>query len=236
MGALGLLAVSLFLYMGVSRTDQAWDGILLLVAALAFHEMGHYVAMRFFGYRNLRMFFIPFFGAAVSGRHYNVEGWKKAVVALMGPVPGIVLAAPLGIAGLMLQLPLLVHIATTLLILNGFNLLPFLPLDGGWVVHSLLFVRHPLLDVVFRLLAALALIGVAMKLSSWILIGVGVMMLLALPLSWRLARIAYDLGQRGVVALSVDADSIPQEAALPILAELRKRCRRKRRRGFWRRT
>jgi hypothetical protein len=109
-----------------------------------------------------------------------------------------------------------------MLILNGFNLLPFLPLDGGWVVHSVLFVRHPLLDVTFRLLAALALLGVALLLGSWFLGIVAGFMLIGIPITWRLARIAYDLGQRGVVALSPDAESIPTEAALPILAEVRK--------------
>jgi hypothetical protein len=49
--------------------------------------------MRIFHYRDVRMFFIPFFGAAVSGRHYNIAGWKKAVVSMMGPVPALSPAA-----------------------------------------------------------------------------------------------------------------------------------------------
>ena len=67
-----------------------------LIPILLFHEFGHYVAMRVFGYQDLRMFFIPLFGAAVSGRHYNVPGWKKAIVSLAGPVPGIGLGVALG--------------------------------------------------------------------------------------------------------------------------------------------
>ena len=35
--------------------------------------------MRLFRYSNVKMFFIPLLGAAVSGRHYNVPGWKKVV-------------------------------------------------------------------------------------------------------------------------------------------------------------
>jgi Zn-dependent protease len=220
-GGLVLLAVSLFLYMGVSRAEQTWEGVCYLVLVILFHELGHFVAMRIFGYRNLRMFFIPFFGAAVTGRHYNVAGWKKAVVALMGPLPGILIGVPLGIAGLSLGQRQLTDLALLMLILNGFNLLPFLPLDGGWIVHAILFVRHPLLDVTFRVLAALALIGVAIMLGAWLLVGLGVVMLLGMPMTWRIARIAYNLGQQGVVALSPDAESIPLDASLPILAELR---------------
>jgi Zn-dependent protease len=220
-GALAVLAISLLLFMGAARAERAWDGIFILIPVIAFHELGHYVAMRCFGYRNLRMFFIPFLGAAVSGQHYNVAGWKKAVVALAGPLPGILIGAPLGVIGLVLREPKVVEVALLLLILNGFNLLPFLPLDGGWVVHAVLFVRHPALDVLFRLMAALALLGLAILVRNWFLIALAAFMLIALPISWHLARIAHRLKQQGLAAPSADAESIPAQTALSILAELR---------------
>jgi Zn-dependent protease len=191
------------------------------MGVLALHESGHYVAMRYFGYRNLRMFFIPFFGAAVSGRHYNVAGWKKALVALAGPVPGILIGVPLGLLGVALQEPMLMQVALVLLILNGFNLLPFLPLDGGWVVHAVLFVRHPVLDVLFRVVAAVGLLGVALLTGNWMLAGLSVFMLIALPLAWRLANIAHRLRREGLAAVSADAESIPLQTALTILAAVR---------------
>ncbi len=221
-GALVTLAVSLLLYAAAARTQQLWDGIYLLIPVLAFHELGHYLTMRVFGYRNMRMFFIPFLGAAVSGQHYNVAGWKKAVVALAGPLPGIVVGVPLGVVGMVMGEPLVVELALLLFILNGFNLLPFLPLDGGWVVHAILFVRHPVLELVFRLVATLCLLGLAIKLGAWCLGFVVLTMLLATPLAFRLSRIAYRLGQEGLVARSPDAYSIPTESALQILAEVRR--------------
>jgi len=33
-----------------------------------------------------------------------------------------------------------------LLILDGINLLPVLPLDGGWIMHAILFFRRPFLE------------------------------------------------------------------------------------------
>jgi membrane-associated protease RseP (regulator of RpoE activity) len=107
-------------------------------------------------------------------------------------------------------------------ILNGFNLLPFLPLDGGWVVHAVLFVRHPVLDVVFRVVAAVCLAGVAYVSSSWCLGSVAFFMLVAAPTAYRTARIAQRLGREGLVTRSLDGRSIPNEAALRILAELRR--------------
>ena len=44
-----------------------WGFAAILVGVLLIHEAGHAIAMRAFGYREISMFFIPFFGAAVTG-------------------------------------------------------------------------------------------------------------------------------------------------------------------------
>ncbi len=222
-GAIGLLVISLILFMGAAGAQQIWDGIFILVPVLVFHELGHYLAMLGFGYRNIRMFFIPFLGAAVSGRHYNVAGWKKALVALAGPLPGILVGSIVGAVGLIVDAPKYVMDAVLFtLFLNGFNLLPFLPLDGGWVVHAVLFVRHPVLDIVFRVIAAVCLAGLALLMQSWCLGSVALFMLFAAPMAYRTARIAQRLGTEGLVTRSPDGNSIPTEAALRILVELRR--------------
>jgi Zn-dependent protease len=222
-GAIGLLVISLILFMGAAGVQEIWESLIFLVPVLAFHELGHYLAMLVFGYRNIRMFFIPFLGAAVSGRHYNVAGWKKAIVALAGPLPGILVGAAVGAAALIVGAPkLVVDAALFALALNGFNLLPFLPLDGGWVVHAVLFVRHPVLDIVFRVAAALCLVGLAIFMQNWCLGAVALFMLVAAPMAYRTARIAQRLGKEGLVTRSLDNQSIPTDAALRILAELRR--------------
>jgi Zn-dependent protease len=131
-GGLIVLIVSIFLFMLAGKQQWSWSYVLIIAPLLFFHELGHYVAMRAFNYRNLRMFFIPFFGAAVPGRNYNVPGWKKVVVSLMVPVPVILLGVILGAIGLLTHNALLLKIATVSLFLNGFNLLPLLPLAGGY--------------------------------------------------------------------------------------------------------
>ncbi len=45
------------------------------------------------------MFYVPFLSAAVTGRHYQVSGWKKSLVSLAGPLPNIVLGLVLGAIG-----------------------------------------------------------------------------------------------------------------------------------------
>ncbi len=215
-----VLAASLGLFLFANHAGGASSpssfplaDLLILVPILFVHESGHWLAMKIFGYRNLKMFFIPFFGAAVTGRHYNVPGWKKAVVSLMGPLPGVVAGAVIGVLGLILHRPLLVKIGVMALGLNGFNLLPMLPLDGGWVMHAILFSRHVALDVVFRGLAALGMLALALASGDKVLLFVMLAMLLALPASYRLARITAEARRSGLSAASPDDTTIRPDVA-----------------------
>ena len=117
-----ILSLILFVIIGVARWN--WQFTVLIIPVLLFHECGHWAAMRMFHYRNLRMFFIPLFGAAVTGHHWNVPGWKKALVSLAGPLPGIALGIFLGVAGIAWKMLLLSKAALLLIFINGFNLLP----------------------------------------------------------------------------------------------------------------
>jgi len=47
--------------------------------------------MKLFGYRDVQMFFIPMLGAAVSGVESNPSSVRKAIVSLLGPLPGIII-------------------------------------------------------------------------------------------------------------------------------------------------
>jgi Zn-dependent protease len=219
--AIIILIVSLGLFVGTGSRQWSWDVVLILVPVLFVHELGHYIAMRAFNYRNLRMFFIPFFGAAVSGQHYNVAGWKKVVVSLMGPVPGIILGAIIGGAGLVLHNALMMKVAVMTLILNGFNLLPVLPFDGGWVFHTLLFSRHHMLDTAFRVLAAVALLAGGMFSHNKILMYLSIPMFIGIPAAYRTARIATTLRKRGIGPASVDDQTIPTDTAQAIIGELK---------------
>lgn len=86
-----MLVVSLAIFAGVGGALWDWTFVLMIIPILFVHELGHLIAMKMFGYKNVNMFYIPFLGAAVTGRHHNVAGWKKAMVSLAGPLPSIVL-------------------------------------------------------------------------------------------------------------------------------------------------
>ena len=216
-----LFVISLLLFVAVGSRRWSWNYLTILLGVLFVHELGHYVAMRAFNYRNVRMLFIPFFGAAVMGQNYNVAGWKKVVVSLMGPLPGIVLGIIIGVAGLVLHQPLMLKVALISMLLNGSNLLPVLPLDGGWVFHTLIFSRHPLLDAAFRVLAALALFVGGHFTKSKVLTYVGIPMLITVPVAYRTARIAAQLKQGGLPPVSPDEQNIPPATANTIISAIK---------------
>jgi Zn-dependent protease len=215
-----ILIVSGFLFYWIGSAAWSLKMAALLIPILLFHELGHYLAMLGFGYRNLRMFFIPLFGAAVTGRSYNVAAWKKAVVSLMGPLPGILVGIALGIVAIVIKNKLLLEAAGLTVFLNGFNLLPILPLDGGWNLHALLFSRHFLLDVGFRLVAAVLMVLGGLALSEYFLAYLGGAMLFGLPMEYRRAQMVARLRREGFAARSPDSQTIPESSARRIITEI----------------
>ena len=187
-----LIYILLFLLFIVPQFDglKSVPGILVLVLVILFHEGGHMLGMRMFGFQDVRMYFIPFFGAAATGRPLGAAAWKHALVSLFGPLPGLVL----GLLGLFFFFkyphPLFLTAIQTLLLLNVFNLLPFGGLDGGRFLQSVLFSRHRVLEIVAFALGSAALVGVAISLGTPMLGLFALLGLLGLPQRWRILKAA----------------------------------------------
>jgi Zn-dependent protease len=214
----GLLGVSLLVFAMTGFFNNEPTRLVLLIGVLLFHELGHFAGMRLFDYQDVRMFFIPLFGAAVAGRNRSVEGYKEAIVILAGPLPGILLGAVLGVAAVVYESELLYSAATLLLIINGFNLLPFLPLDGGRLLHLVLFSRQAWLEAVFRIITGGLLALCGWWLSAWLLMALGVWIVFATGYTYRVSRIAQML--RGPLRTGGKMDlsaRIPLHQAVPLI-------------------
>lgn len=186
-----LFFASLILFMVSFR--QMFDpvGLLIFVGAIAFHEGGHHWAMRYFGYQNTTIFFLPFLGAAATGHKDQASLFEKVCVLLAGPLPGVLLGS--GLLWLSNSLTpglaeAITHEASLILLgLNLFNLLPIYPLDGGKIVHLLFFSRFPYWDVLFKVSAVLIL--ALLSLFSPIFLLLAVLVAISIPSSQRSANI-----------------------------------------------
>jgi len=222
-----LLVISGVLFVLFSRGSDRqtdWEYIAIIVGLLLFHETGHFIAMKLFGYRNLRMFFIPGIGAAVTGRNYNAPAWKKIIVSLMGPLPGVLLGGALLFAGVHWHHELAYRVGLVAILLNVMNLIPLLPLDGGWVAHAALFARHPKLDLGFRLTAALAILAIGLFVPGLkFLPYLSLAMLFTLPMTYKQATIVGELRKVSGLGISPDNQTIPTDTARIIFARIRER-------------
>ena len=189
-----LLVGSLAAYLLLQRRESnSWREVVILVCVLTLHELGHYIAMRAFGYRDVKMFFIPLLGAAVSGRKTSVEAWKEGVVLLAGPLPGIVLGGILAATLTPAMSPWVRDLALMLLAINGFNLLPLSMLDGGKVLQITIFARHAVLELAFLLVAAVVTVGWAFTHDAKVLGYFAIMTLIQLPMRHRQLQAARQL-------------------------------------------
>lgn len=211
-----LLAASLVLFVTLGLLQWSVPELVLLVVVLVVHEGGHYVAMTAFGYRDVRMFFIPLVGAAVSGSERDTAGWQRAVVALAGPVPGIVFGTLLAVAFLVSRNGLTGDAASMFIILNTFNLLPVLPLDGGHVLQETLFGRHRYVEAVFRIVAAAALLVAGLATGIFLLGVLGAFALVAARVAMKLNGITASL--RGVERPDLVAPSPQTLETLELIA------------------
>jgi len=219
-----LLAVSLALFAFAGFFENTPVDLALTIGVLLFHELGHYFGMRVFNYQDVRMFFIPLFGAAVAGRSRSVLGYQEAIVLLLGPLPGIAIGTALGLACLTFDSNLLRSAALLLLVINAFNLLPIMPLDGGRLLHLVLFSRQPLLEAIFRVVAAGLLIWIGWASSSWILAGLGIFMITGTPQTYRVSRLAHQLRGPLLVGNEMDLTAhIPRDQAVPLVELVRQK-------------
>lgn len=128
--------ISLMAYIGIGFLLFPNGFVILFLTLLVLvHEAGHLIAMRAFRYKDTGIFFIPLLGGLAKGTKREISQKESAIVLLAGPLPGILIGTAL----------LLTNSVSTdmawagklLVILNGLNLLPIYPLDGGQLFNRI---------------------------------------------------------------------------------------------------
>src|SRR5262245_31329624 len=183
----GLLLIAILALFLLVQNQYSVRALVILVSVLLFHEAGHLAGMRAFGYRDVTMFFFPFFGAAVSGKRRDVAAWKEGIVVLLGPVPGLVLGFAIAFFHRSPS-PAIRELAVMLVDFNLFNLLPIVGLDGARLLQLLLFSRRRWLEIAFQLVTGLGAAALAVRWQNVVLFLLAPLMLLVLPFRWRVLK------------------------------------------------
>lgn len=158
---------------------------LALVACLVFHEYGHIRAMKHFGMKTKGIYLIPFLGGlALSDEKINTR-WQDVVISIMGPFFGLVLSIVFTILYWMTGEMIFAGLAVFNALLNLFNLLPILPLDGGHVLKSITFSMNSWIGLVGSIATAALGIYISYAFGLTLLGFLLIMGMLEVVIEWR---------------------------------------------------
>ncbi|AZG72034.1 site-2 protease family protein [Shewanella livingstonensis] len=140
------------LFAGASVAAYSWlfsfEFALALIGCLVFHEYGHIRAMKHFGMKTKGIYLIPFVGGlALSDERINTR-WQDVYISIMGPTFGLILSIIcVGLYWITGNV-FFAGLAAFNALLNLFNLLPILPLDGGHILKSISFSMNSVVGLV----------------------------------------------------------------------------------------
>ncbi len=114
-----------------------WQFAVIILGMLVIHEGGHLRCMKHYGMKTRGIYLIPLLGAAAVAEDNFPSRRAEATIALAGPLTGAVLAAGTGLLYFATRNGDFAAAAAWMALINLFNLLPVVPLDGGRVVKSI---------------------------------------------------------------------------------------------------
>jgi stage IV sporulation protein FB len=190
---------------------HSFEFLIIITAIVVIHEMGHFVAMKAFRYKDLGIFFIPLLGAYVSGTKREVSQWQSAIILLAGPIPGIIF----GIIFFLLPANTLLgisyeYIGNLFVFLNLLNLFPVYPLDGGQLLNRVFLDEENWVSKLFVFLSAAFVLWVAWKFELWILVIFPAMMLFRLRTDKQTQVVEKKIEEEGI-DMNVDYEDLKDE-------------------------
>ena len=176
-----LLSLGLFIMLFYFFIDDI-QVLFLVVLILFIHEMGHFIAMKVFGYNGVNMFFIPLMGAMVTGQKDRISQMQRAIIVLAGPVPGVLIGC-----GIIAYAQTIGHAGAAVagfmfLLINVLNLLPLDPLDGGKLIETLFFSSNEKIKQVFLIVSVVFMVAAGVFFQMYLLAFLGLYMSLRIKM------------------------------------------------------
>lgn len=204
---IGLLVYALLFYF-IFDQNLAYIAAILLVIII--HEMGHFLFMRLFNYKNVKIFIVPLLGAFTSGKKQQVSQWQLSLIILGGPVPGILIGTVLYWLNRDWNNETVQMLANTFLVINLLNSLPVYPLDGGRLIETLFFKDNHVIRLVFGIISIIVLLLLCVLLKSPLLVIIPVLIGIELYNETKHQKIRDYLRQEGINYHS-DYENLPDK-------------------------
>lgn len=203
--SLGIYA--LFFYL-IFNQDITYIAAVLVV--LLIHELGHFFAMKAYNYSNVKLFVLPMLGAYVSGKKSTISQRQMSIVILAGPIPGIIIGFCLLMSNIYYPNERIEMLGNIFFILNVFNLLPFIPLDGGRLLETLFINQNHIIRVIFSVISIIGLTILAVITQSLILLIIPASMVFDLILENKNHKIREYLKQEKINYI-IDYNDLPNK-------------------------
>ena len=202
------LAIYAFLFLFIFKVEPIYIAAVLVV--LLIHEFGHFFAMKAFNYTNVKLFVLPLLGAYVTGKKSVISQRQMSIVILAGPLPGIMIGFALILSTLYYPNDRIVMLGNIFLGLNFFNLLPFIPLDGGRLLETLFINQNHVIRIIFTIISILFLLLLAINFQSIIFLIIPASMIIDLVMEIKNQKIRSYLEQEGI-NYNVDYTDLPDK-------------------------
>ena len=172
--------------------------ISFVIVVLLIHEGGHFLAMKLFGYKNVNLFFVPLMGALTIGQKENAPYKQEAIMIMAGPIPGLVIGMIIIPFSIRYSIPWLGQLGTVFLMLNLFNMIPILPLDGGRLFDKLFAAGKNWLKMILLGLSLLGIIGYVVFVEFSFIIILGLAIAGQMQQTYKIIRGQAELRKRGI--------------------------------------
>lgn len=196
--ALTIMSIVLFVLIFMVVLGNQLTFITNLLIVLLIHEGGHFIMMKVFKYKNVRMLFVPLMGAFVQGKKEHYSQRESMWVTVMGPFPGIILGTVAILAAIEYQNEVILNLGLLFLVLNLINLIPLDPLDGGQLFKMYSGNKSEMFLMIFSFISSLVIIVVGWLIDEYILIIFGFFMGLRVRAMQRNYNIHCDLDEENV--------------------------------------
>jgi Zn-dependent protease len=192
--------ISLVLFVAVYFLffNQSISQLAILILVLFIHEAGHFLAMKYYGYSEVKMFFIPLLGALVTGRKEDVSQKQRSIILLAGPLPGIVIGIMLYFIGDILNHYQVLMVAGMFVFINVINLIPLNPLDGGKLIETLFFHDKEKVKNIFLIISVIITAFIGLKYEMYSLLIIPFIMITRINQNKRISELKDRLNVRGL--------------------------------------